>query len=133
MEKPVNYLFVYGTLMRGHNNSFAEKLHSLCDFEGNGYFSGLLYRIGWYPGAVHDYKSHFKVHGEIYKIQDSQDLIAELDDYEDVFEDESASLYVRRTISVTKADGSIVDCWVYLYNQSVADLPQIGSGSFWDV
>jgi len=70
MEIPVNYLFVYGTLMRGNSNSFAEKLHSLCNFEGNGYLSGRLYQIGWYPGAVFEPQSDFKVHGEIYKIQD---------------------------------------------------------------
>ena len=54
----------------------------------------------------------------------------ELDDYEDVFEDEKISLYLRKTIPITTENEASIDCWVYLYNQSVAGLPLIEDGRF---
>lgn len=127
------YLFVYGTLMQGYINPFAEKLHKLSTFQGNGSFPGLLYNAGWYPAAIYSEESNFSVFGEVYKLQNSADLIKELDEYEDVFEDEKSSLYVRKIISVKIEDQLFLDCWVYLYNQSVADLARIESGHFRDI
>ena len=124
------YLFVYGTLMKGFDNPFAEKLNKLSDFVGNGSFPGLLYQVDWYPGAVYSEEGGFAVFGEIYKMQNLPQLLKELDEYEDVFEDESVSLYVRRIVSIKMENDSVLDCWVYLYNQPVADLKQIESGLF---
>ena len=124
------YLFVYGTLMKGFDNPFAEKLNKQSVFVGNGSFPGLLYQVDWYPGAVYSEEGGFRVFGEIYKIENAPELIKELDEYEDVFEDESVSLYVRRIVSIKMENDGVLDCWVYLYNQPVADLKQIESGLF---
>jgi len=124
------YLFVYGTLMKGFENPFAEKLNKLSVFEGNGSFPGLLYQVDWYPGAVYFQESKFTVFGEVYKIKNAPGLLQELDEYEDVSEDENVSLYVRRIVTVKLENESVLDCWVYLYNQPVADLKQIESGLF---
>lgn len=130
MTFPPEYLFVYGTLMKGFTNPFAEKLNKLSVFVGNGSFPGLLYQVDWYPGAVYSEKSDFAVFGEIYKMQNPPELLKELDEYEDVFEDESVSLYVRRAIPIKTENQKFLDCWVYLYNQPVADLALIESGNF---
>jgi len=127
------YLFVYGTLMKGFTNPFADKLNKLSDFVGKGSFPGLLYQVDWYPGAVYSEKSGFAVFGEIYKLQNPPQLLRELDEYEDVFEDESVSLYVRRVIPVKTENQKFLDCWVYLYNQPVADLAVITSGNFREI
>ena len=124
------YLFVYGTLMHGFNNPFAEKLHASSVFIGNGSFPGLLYQIDWYPGAIYKKDSKSVVYGEVYQLQNAPDLILELDEYEEVLEDESVSLYVRRIIPVKVENESFLDCWVYLYSQSVADLRRIETGIF---
>lgn len=130
MDANSTYLFTYGTLMRGFNNPFAERLHNNAVFEGTGHFPGLLYLISWYPGAIFDADSPSKVHGEIYRLSSLEALIVELDDYEDVFEDENSSLYLRKTVAITREDGETIDCWVYLYNQPVSGLPLIEEGCF---
>jgi gamma-glutamylcyclotransferase (GGCT)/AIG2-like uncharacterized protein YtfP len=130
MTTSPEYLFVYGTLMKGFSNPFSEKLSTFSSFVGNGSFPGLLYLVSWYPGAVYSQESDFAVFGEVYHIPNSSGLMNELDEYEDVFEDESVSLYVKRIIPVKMWDNTSLDCWVYLYNQPVTDLKQIESGCF---
>jgi gamma-glutamylcyclotransferase (GGCT)/AIG2-like uncharacterized protein YtfP len=130
MTSDPGYLFTYGTLMQGFDNPFAEKLRTLSAYEGKGYFNGFLYRITWYPGAVLDEKSDSKVYGEVYRLTPGNELLKELDEYEDVFEDEKASLYVRRIVPITIESRSVIPCWVYLYNQPVTDYTLISSGNF---
>ena len=127
------YLFVYGTLKQGFSNPFAEKLHASSVFKGNGSFPGLLYQIDWYPGAIYEKEIDSVVYGEVYQLQNIPDLIRELDKYEEVFEDESASLYVRRIVPVKMENLELLNCWVYLYNQSVINLIRIESGIFRDI
>ena len=126
------YLFVYGTLMQGFDNPFAEKLRKMSVFRGKGSFPGLLYAVSWYPGALYFEDSNSPVYGEVYQMSNVPELIRDLDEYEDVFENESASLYVRRVVPVRLHNGEIIDCWAYLYNQSVGGLREIRSGNFRD-
>lgn len=130
MEDQSPYLLVYGTLTRGFDNPFAARLRAHAVFTGEGFFSGKLYRISWYPGAVYEPESSAKVHGEIYQLPDFQKLIQELDAYEDVKEIESESLYVRRQIPVHLEDGKLLICWTYLYNQPLTDSLLLTSGRF---
>jgi len=130
MDANSTYLFTYGTLMQGFNNPFAEQLHRNSEWEEKGSFPGSLFLISWYPGAVFDPNAASKVHGEIYRLFTPEALIPELDAYEDVFEDEKTSLYLRKTVSITRESGGTVDCWVYLYNQPVTGLPLIEDGRF---
>jgi len=127
-----NYLFVYGTLMSGFDNPFASVLRSKSTLVGEGYFTGRLYRIGWYPGAVYlpEDKNKSRVFGEIYQIHEFADLIKKIDVYEEMSEDETVSLYLRKIIPVHQPDGSLVSCWTYLYNQPLQDLTLIKSGRF---
>jgi gamma-glutamylcyclotransferase (GGCT)/AIG2-like uncharacterized protein YtfP len=115
--------------MQGFDNPYAEKLRLSSKYIGKGYFNGQLYRVEWYPGACFDPNAASQVHGEIYQLH-SLEILEELDEYEDVLEDESASLYVRKVIPVKNSQKVIVPCWVYLYNQSVDDLPLIANGRF---
>ena len=133
MIKGADYLFVYGTLMRGFDNPFAEKMHRNSFFKGNGSFPGLLYKVDWYPGAIYKTDCLSMVYGEVFMVHNSVALLRDLDEYEDVFEDEDNSLYVRRSIPIEMENGSIVNCWTYLYNQPVTDLKLIESGNFRDV
>lgn len=128
-NKP-EFLFTYGTLMQGFDNPFAERLSTQSRFAGHGYFSGMLYQISWYPGAVYDEKGTSRVYGEVYQLSNESALWKELDEYEDVLEDENASLYLRRTVPVTLTDLSVISCWTYLYNQSLEGLPLIPDGDF---
>lgn len=116
--------------MRSYDNQYAVALRAGTEWVGEGSFPGKLYRVDWYPGAVYfpDVKS--KVWGEVCRIFDFEKLIPELDDYEDVLDDESASLYLRRQVPVQLVDGQLLDCWTYLYNQPTGNLPIIEGGKF---
>lgn len=130
MNVPTNYLFVYGTLMQGFNNPFAEKLHESASFAGYGSFTGRLYQVSWYPGAVYLPDYPLSVYGEVYKLPTKPDLLTELDEYEDITEDKNQSLYLRCTIPVLMQNNMIIHCWTYIYNQSVAGLREIAGGDF---
>jgi gamma-glutamylcyclotransferase (GGCT)/AIG2-like uncharacterized protein YtfP len=130
MKGASNYLFVYGTLMKGFSNDFAKKLHSFSVLVGNATFPGRLYTVSWYPGAIHLPTASTRVHGEVYRLPSLPDLLPELDEYEDIYDDENLSLYIRRSIPVQMENGPILNCWVYLYNQVLTDLKVIDSGDF---
>ena len=132
MTTAPEYLFVYGTLMKGYSNPFSQKLSKFSAFEGNGSFPGLLYLVDWYPGALFSEESDSRVLGEVYKMQNTSGLLKELDGYEDVFEDESISLYIRRIVPVTLKNDTVLHCWSYLYNQPVDHLKKIKNGNFRD-
>ncbi len=116
--------------MRGFDNEFAARLREEAEFVTEGAFPGQLYRIDWFPGAVYEAGSEQVVHGEIYEIAQPETLLAALDEYEGMTEDESISLYLRREVPVTTASGRVLSCLTYLYNQSTADLLRIRSGRF---
>ncbi|HEV7381698.1 MAG TPA: gamma-glutamylcyclotransferase family protein [Dyadobacter sp.] len=125
-----DYLFVYGTLMQGFNNPFAEKLRQSASFEGYGRVAGILYQITWYPGAIYLPDASATIYGEIYKLAPNTGLLAELDEYEDVCEDQG--LYRRIKVPVLTKNERTIHCWIYVYNQSVGGLRQIESGDFRD-
>jgi gamma-glutamylcyclotransferase (GGCT)/AIG2-like uncharacterized protein YtfP len=129
MNLGTNYLFTYGTLMQGFENPFAQKLRAFSSMKAKGYFHGRLYRIDWYPGALYDPAAPSKVFGEIYLLQ-SPAILDELDEYEEVLDDEKASLYVRRIVPVISETGAEIACWTYLYNQPTDGLSLIGDGRF---
>lgn len=122
-------LFTYGTLKKGFDNAFAQRLHSNSNFLGGGYFQGRLYQIDWYPGAIYESGSDWKVFGEVFQIHDPR-LLHDLDEYEDVLEDEAASLYLRREVPIFLEDGTTKFCLTYIYNKPVEDLKMIASGIF---
>lgn len=130
MPSHADFLFTYGTLMQGFRNPFAERLHELSTFIGKGSFPGTLYKVEWYPGAIYQPENPGKVYGEVYEISVPEILFPELDDYEDIFEDEEKSLYLRKIIPVLLNDGTLLNCWVYIYNQPVEELGVILSGDF---
>ncbi|WP_247236626.1 gamma-glutamylcyclotransferase [Telluribacter sp. SYSU D00476] len=124
------YLFVYGTLMRGYENPFATLLQQYATWVGEGTMTGLLYRISWYPGAIFLDDPKYRVFGEVYQIVEPDALLRELDAYEDVSPIESESLYLRRLVPVQLTTGQMLECWTYLFNKSVAGLEQIIGGNF---
>lgn len=115
--------------MQGFDNPYSHKLRLSSKYIGKGYFNGKLYRVEWYPGALYHAGDTSRVHGEIYQLT-SPEILAELDEYEDVSKDETASLYVRKVIPVRNSQQMVVPCWAYLYNQPVKDLPLIVDGRF---
>jgi gamma-glutamylcyclotransferase (GGCT)/AIG2-like uncharacterized protein YtfP len=130
MNSGAVFLFTYGTLMNRFDNPFATRLRSASVYRGEGSIPGSLYRISWYPGALYQDGVDQRVYGEIYELIAPAELLSELDEYEDVMEDESNSLYLRKIVPVVLPDQTILPCWAYLYNQPVDGLEQINTGRF---
>lgn len=124
-----DYLFVYGTLRR--DTARHDLLQTFCHYIDNGTLSGKLYQINQYPGVVMSHDASQQVIGEVYRINNPQQLFALLDDYEEC----SASFaepheYVRQQQTITLSNGHKLTAWVYLYNQPVTGLKLITSGDF---
>lgn len=127
-QSPINdRLFVYGTLMQEASNSYAAHLHTHSTFIGRGHFTGRLFRVGWYPGAVHDPAATGHVLGEVYQLRQPAATLVLLDEYEDTAGESGE--FIRAIVPVTVL-GQNVDCWVYLYNHPTVNLVQVESGDF---
>lgn len=122
-------LFVYGSLLSA-DNEFANYLIKNAAFYSPGKFKGRLYDMGKYPGAILSDDNAYNISGSILKLNNPEQVLKVLDDYEGFGEDqEQPNLFIRELLSVITSDGAI-KCWIYLYNLSVADLPEIRSGNY---
>ncbi len=121
-------LFVYGTLRQNARNEYAAFLRQHSTFVGTARLSGRLYRIDWFPGAVYDPAAPTAITGDLMQLHQPVELLAYLDEYEDVTADDTG-IFVRRLVPVQTANGSM-DVWTYLFNQPTDNLPLINGGDF---
>lgn len=128
MDNIPAYLFVYGTLL-DTQNEFGAYLNQSCRFYAEGRFQGMLYDIGEYPGAVRGSESY--VYGKVFLVNDPNNVLKLLDEYEGFGPDElQPNLFVRELVPV-ETDKGMVECWTYLYNHPVDGLSMIGSGKYY--
>jgi gamma-glutamylcyclotransferase (GGCT)/AIG2-like uncharacterized protein YtfP len=108
-------LFVYGTLHPERAPAAiagaARRLRPL----GPATIAGRRLELGEYPGVIASDDPAEVVAGELFALP-SEELLAELDDYEgfDMAHPET-SLFVRVLTVAIRPDGERVRCWVYLY------------------
>ncbi len=128
--KPVcPHLFVYGTLLDSAN-SYGAYLQQHCILLKTGRFKGKLYDIGEYPGAIAHESTDQHVHGSIYLMNEPEKILVFIDDYEGFGNDqEQPNLFIRELTPI-ETDMGTVQCWIYLYNLPVNNLPQIQSGRY---
>ena len=128
---PAEFLFVYGTLRRDIRHEMYRLLARNADFVGDATFQGRLYLVDDFPGAVSSPSSEDCVRGEVYRLEEPQQVLSKLDDYEE-FDPQSpeAGLYRRVKAMVLLDDDTPVDAWIYLYNRPTAGLLAIPSGDF---
>ena len=131
MSANPDYLIVYGTLRPAFDNDFAKYLRQRATCVGNGTFAGLLIDLGSYPGAVYKASSPTSVCGTVYHMSTNKEtILTYLDFYEGVgVEFEQPTEYIRTVVPVL-ADGTMIDCWVYVYNQQTDQKPLILSGDY---
>jgi gamma-glutamylcyclotransferase (GGCT)/AIG2-like uncharacterized protein YtfP len=121
-------LFVYGTLLDA-GNEFGRYLINNTTVITTGTFSGRLFDVGEYPGAIIELENDYSIHGSICKLN-SPKAFTILDDYEGFGDDqEQPNLFIRKILPIETAD-EIIPCWVYLYNLSVNGLTEITSGDY---
>lgn len=120
-----DYVFVYGSLMRGFEAHEGLALSERSDFLGEAKVSGSLYAFDDYPGLVRTETG--VVEGELYLATDPG-LIDDLDRYENYYPDAvEESMFVRSYVDVV--DRSL-QAWAYVYNDDVSEGEGIESGSW---
>jgi len=126
----MDFLFVYGTLMKHSDLEIASFLHRYSTFFSSGYFNGILYNVSGYPGAVYLPDTASRVYGTILKLHDPKKILSQLDEYEEVGDQfPEPNEYVRLQIPIQTPSGNIA-CWVYLYNWPADNLSVIASGNY---
>ncbi len=126
----VDKLFVYGSLLKGAGNQMAQLLHEKGNFLGEGYLKGTLYKVDWFPAVVPDTQTASLVYGHIFHLEQPQKVLSIFDTYENYYPDDpSKSLYLRVQQSILYKEEQI-ECWVYVWNQSLKGLTWIPSGNY---
>ena len=123
------YLFVYGTLLN-QQNEFGNYLQKKCELVGVGKLKGLLFDLGQYPGAIETVDDDHWVFGKIFKLEDFENVIKILDDYEGFgYDQPQPNLFIRKLVQVYQHDKALL-CWVYLYNLRLKGYERIESGIY---
>lgn len=128
-NKP-NYLFVYGSLMKGLQTPMSQLLNDTSKFLGEGKMPGVMYDLGYYPGAVYQKNSDAYIYGHIFELYNMKTIISQLDKYESVGERYNQFNEYKRSLIPVQFKQLIIESWVYLYNLSTVNLPIIESGNY---
>lgn len=120
-----DYVFVYGSLMRGFEPHENLGVSERAEFLGQAHVQGTLYSFGDYPGLVRSETG--TVEGELYRPTDPK-LVDDLDHYENYYPDAvEESLFVRTYVEVVDRD---LQAWAYVYNEDETQGVEIESGSW---
>jgi gamma-glutamylcyclotransferase (GGCT)/AIG2-like uncharacterized protein YtfP len=123
------HLFVYGTLRIGYDLKLKEKVNHLIRYIGQGKVKAELYDLGRYPGAVRSRKGR-EVIGDVFELNDAEQVLRTLDKYEGVGPDKGAAEFVRRKSRVMLRSGTTITAWVYWYNFDPANKTRIRQKSY---
>lgn len=108
----MDYIFVYGTLLKHFNAGVMRSVQQHLQFEENGSMLGQLYDLGQYPGLVEVADATDTIVGEVYRVNNAQAVFTVLDEYEG---DE-----YNRVLKTVKLDNQReINCWVYIFVQDI--------------
>jgi len=127
----VDTLFVYGTLRRHTGHPMQRLLAGEATCLGPASWQGRLYRVAHYPAAVPSADPKERIVGEIWRLNEPERLLSQLDRYEECgpgFPEPTE--YVRQIHRVRDTAGRELAVWVYVYNRPVEGLERILSGDF---
>jgi len=130
MNKEIYNLFVYGSLRSGFRNPVYNYLTKYFHLLGEAVVKGKLYDMGEYPVALPTAEEKF-ISGELYTINDAVEFswaIAQLDDYEGLNPEEGEQPLYKREEVLAYQDGQPVTAWIYWFNGSITNQPEIESG-----
>ena len=125
-------LFAYGTLRRDIRHSrFSLLLEAATRAVAPARMRGRLFDLGWYPGFVPAYQSGSWVYGEIHTLNDPEETLARVDEYEGCSPDNPRPHEFERVeMDAELEDGTHVPAWVYVYKGEVEGKPEVKSGDY---
>ncbi len=125
-----NKLFVYGTLLNDIHSMIANHLKTHSKLIGDGTVNGLLFDLGSYPGLVYQPETDRLVFGQVFELDDPEEVLATLDGYEGINLNSLAESEYSRLLVPVSLDKDNLECWVYVYNGKTGGLKQIESGNY---
>ncbi len=124
------YLFVYGTLRKLTSHQ-THRLLLPAAFVQQGFFTGKLYDVGAYPGAIRGTDPSEIITGEIYLLHEPEATLEKLDKYEGCSPgDAEPTEYKREVADIQLQTGETVKAWIYIYNHDAKNLGLIESGDY---
>jgi gamma-glutamylcyclotransferase (GGCT)/AIG2-like uncharacterized protein YtfP len=122
-------VFFYGTLMTAFKRAGRSRIDAKLTPVGRATIGAALFDLGIYPAAIPS--ADGRVHGEVHRMVDADDVLAVLDEFEGFRPGEpDSSLYRRAETAVTFDDGSVAQAWVYFYNAPLGGAQRIESGDY---
>ena len=117
LNMPLQYLFVYGTLLSSADSVWHDRLIAPhFKLAGRARVRGRLYSLGEYPGLIEVSTHEDQVPGELYSFDAENHALEDLDDYEGCSSDTPLPHeYVRKLTEVRLDDGSRLTAWCYFY------------------
>lgn len=130
MNTNPQYLFVYGTLKLDASNEYAKNFHQQAEYLGVAKWPGSLYLVSYYPGAVSSNANQEFVHGELWKLNNSEQTLEILDVYEECSVLNPLPHEYKRSYEKVWFGHQLVDAWIYIYQRDTSSLKRIDSGLF---
>jgi gamma-glutamylcyclotransferase (GGCT)/AIG2-like uncharacterized protein YtfP len=109
----MEYVFVYGTLLKHFNNEVLQPIQTYLQEVSIGLVKAELYDLGQYPGLVEITGAAHTVKGEVYSVAEPDKVFAVLDEYE-------GEEYERKRKLIRLNDSKTIRCWVYVYRQKLS-------------
>ena len=125
------FIFVYGTLRKETATPMHQLLARYCEYVSDALLQGKLYEVDGYPGAIESDDPNDLIQGELYRIISTENLLPQLDEYEECTEQfPQPHEYVRKKLLFSLSGSEKVCAWVYVYNLDVTGLVQIKNGDY---
>ena len=130
MKNETFKLFVYGSLRSGFRSPAYEYLAKNFNLLGAASVKGRYFEKENFPVALPATKELYII-GELYEIKNPAEfswVIGQLDDYEGLNAEEGEEPLYRRALVDTHMEDTVVQAWIYWYNQSVEGMQPIETG-----
>jgi gamma-glutamylcyclotransferase (GGCT)/AIG2-like uncharacterized protein YtfP len=124
-------LFIYVTLREDTRNSMFRLLARDASLVGRARIGGRLYDLGEYPGLVSSSDADAWVYGEVYSLEDPDEALPRLDDYEECGPgDPEPHEFAREQLDAELETGERTRTWVYVYKGATEGKAEITSGDY---
>jgi gamma-glutamylcyclotransferase (GGCT)/AIG2-like uncharacterized protein YtfP len=128
----MEYLFVYGTLLKNSGHPMAEFISKNAKLLGKATLRGKLFLVDYYPGSIVSKNKNERVKGEVYGFESVENFFHKLDEYEEFDpQNPEKSEFIRKKVDVELLKNhENLKVWTYLYNFPTQFLTPIVSGDF---
>lgn len=131
MIESCRHLFVYSAPVGASGWTFAGVLRQSARWVGRAHMPGRLYDLGDDAGMRPPRTDADWVSGDVYSLRDLEGTLALLDAFKGCGPDDPPPFdFERCAQDALLVDGSVLQTWVYLYQEEIGESRLIASGNF---